>query len=740
MRLPVAGVAAVVLIAVLSTAAGCSSDEPPAQDDDESRSIAEATGWPVPGGDAGRTFYSPLNAIDRDNVAELGLAWEFDLETHRGQEATPVIVDGKLLASTNLGRVYAIDPATGRELWRFVPQVDMQVNRTACCDMVNRGVAVEDDLVYVGALDGVLYALDLATGDVRWQADTIDGIDRGQTITGAPEVAGDVVIIGNGGAEYGTRGYVTAYDVATGELRWRFYTVPSDPDAGPQAHPELEAALETWGSDTRWDMGLGGTVWDAIHFDAEFDAVYIGVGNGAPYHSARRSPGGGDQLFLSSLIALEPATGRMKWYYQETPAENWDYTATQPLILTRLEVEGESVPVIIHAPKNGYMYLLDRRDGSLIDAHAIVYQNWTGGIDRETGRPQPRPDRADYASGPKIVYPATPGARNWHPASYNPDTGLYYASVQELGNLILMTPGDKPYVPAGLNVDAMLVYTSDLPNLIGTLPPPVQEAVRASPEWERASKDASGSFLRAIDPLTGETKWSVPTSSWQDRAGVLTTAGGLAFYGDITGRFSAFDVDDGERLWSVETGTSIMAAPMTFEQGDEQYVAVMAGWGGGGWPYVPKDAAAYRYVNRGRLLVFALGGESVPMPEALPAMTVAPAPPGQREGVTEADVATGRALYLQNCTLCHANSQRTLAADLRRMAAGVHAAFDDIVLNGWLVPLGMPRWDDIMSAGDVRAIHAYLIDEQAKVHAYESQLEEEGKPLDSVPSGVLASW
>lgn len=728
------------LIAILSAAllvGACSGDEPPVSEA-PARAPA-ATGWDVPGGDPGRHYYSSLDAIDRSNVSKLGLAWEFDLETNRGQEATPVLAGGFLIVSTNLGRVYAIDPATGAEAWRFVPSVDMQVNRTACCDMVNRGVAVNDELVYVGALDGVLYALDVATGEIEWQANTIDGDDRGQTITGAPEVAGGVVVIGNGGAEYGTRGYVSAYDLASGELAWRFYTVPRDPALGEQEHPELEAALDSWGDDTRWEMGLGGTVWDAIHYDAEFDAVYIGVGNGAPYHSSRRSTSGGDQLYLSSLIALDPATGRMKWYYQQTPGENWDYTATQPMVLTDLAIDGEDVPVLMHAPKNGYLYLFDRRDGSLIDANAIVYQNWTDGIDAETGRPRMRPDLADYSTGPKIVYPATPGARNWHPASFNPETGLYYASVQELGNLIFMPPTAQPYERKGVNHDAALVYTSDLVNLLPTFPPSLAEAIQALPDWERVTNGSTGGYLRAIDPLTGDTQWSVESSSWQDRAGVLTTAGGLVFNGDITGRFSVYDIDDGERLWSVNTGTSIMAAPMTYDIDGEQFVAVTAGWGGGGWPYVPKEAAAYSYENGGRLLVFSLGGGEVPKPAALPEMTVAPPPPDQYDGITDADLAHGRGLFMKYCTLCHANSQRTPGADLRRMEAGTHAVFEEIVLGGALVPLGMPRWDDLLLADDVRALHAFFIAEQASTHAFESQLQEEGKPLDSQPGGVLSS-
>lgn len=699
-----------------------------------------ADDWSLPGGDSGKTFYSRLNQINTANVAQLGLAWEFDLETGRGQESTPVLLGDVLVTSSNLGRVYAVDARTGQERWRFVPTVDMQVNRTACCDQVNRGIAVSEGLIYVGALDGQLYALNQYTGELVWQASTLDGDDRGQNITGAPEVAGNVVVIGNGGAEYGVRGYVTAFDKHSGELLWRFYTVPRDPALGPQESPALEDALATWGKDTRWELGLGGTVWDAIHYDPDFDAVYIGVGNGGPYHKNKRAPSGGDQLFLSSLVALDPATGRLKWYYQETPGDSWDYTATSPMILTDMTIDGETVPALIHAPKNGFLYVFDRRDGRLLKANAIAYQNWTDGIDMATGRPNIREDNVDYLTAPKIVFPATPGARNWHPASYNPETGYYYAAVQELGNLLFTTPGDKPYTRKGLNHDAMLVYSSDLLNMLPGFPPPVQAAVKNSPEYERIASGEQGSALKAIDPLTGETVWSVPSSSWQDRGGVLTTAGGLVFQGDATGRFSAYDITQGERLLSLQTGTSIMAAPMTYELDGVQYVAVNAGWGGGGWPYVARDSAAYHYSNRGRLLVFKLGGAAVPLPEPLPALQVAPEPPPQLAGVTEANIAHGQQIYMTQCTMCHSNQQRTISADLRRMERATHDIFDKIVLQGWYLPLGMPRWDDLLSADDVRDVHAYLIAEQAKVRAQELELQRQGQPLDAQPSGILSSY
>src|SRR5690606_8682434 len=286
--------------------------------------------WDNPGGDWAESHFSRLTDITPANVGELGLAWEYDLGTNRVQEATPVVIDGVMYTSGNLGRVYALDAATGEELWTFTPELDMQVNRSACCDQANRGIAVHDGKVFVAALDGVLYALDKISGTVMWSVDTVADRNRAYTVTGAPEIAGNMVVIGNAGAEYDARGYVTAYDVRSGDRKWRFWTVPRDPASGAQEHAELDAALETWSEETRWEIGGGGTVWDAIAYDPLFDQVIIGTGNGGPYPQAVRSPGGGDNLYLNSLVAIDRESGRMNWHFQETPGDNWDLTATQP--------------------------------------------------------------------------------------------------------------------------------------------------------------------------------------------------------------------------------------------------------------------------------------------------------------------------------------------------------------------------------------------------------------------------
>ncbi|MBT2188109.1 PQQ-dependent dehydrogenase, methanol/ethanol family [Sphingobium nicotianae] len=699
-----------------------------------------ADNWVTPGGDVGKSHYSTLTDINRETVGKLGLAWSADLGTNRGLEATPVVIDGVMYTSGVAGRVYAFEAATGKALWAFEPQVDMQVNRTVCCDMVNRGVAVARGKVYVTALDGWMYALDQKSGAVVWKADTVVDRRKGDSSTGAPEVASDVVIIGNAGAEYDTRGCVSAFDLETGELKWRFFTVPRDPKLGPQESPDLDAALKTWDPNSRWDVGGGGTPWDAINYDPETGLVLVGTGNGGPYAVSKGSPKGGDNLYIGSIVALDAKTGRLKWHYQETPGDNWDFTSTQPMILTRLKVDGEERPVILHAPKNGFLYVLDRRDGKLLRANALVRMNWANGVDMKTGRPRLTPEHSDYTSGPKIVFPSSPGARNWHPAAYDPQSGLYIGTVQDLGNAIYMTPGQKPHARKALNNDASLLFTSDLQAVLPTLPPPLRDAIAARPEMAWVKQNPGSTELRAIDPLTGRTVWARKMAGWQDRGGALATAGGLVFQGGVDGHFRAFDKKTGKLLKDIATGSSILAAPMTYRVDGIQYVAVMAAWGGGGYPYVPPYSAAYKRGNQGRLLVFKLGGGAVPLPPALPPLEVAPEAPKQAAGVTPATIAQGMGIFFGNCGLCHSNQPRSITPDLRRMSEGTHVAFKQIVLGGLLTPNGMPLWDDRLSEKEVEAVHAYLIDLQAKTRAEELEKQKRGLPLDTPGLTILSNY
>ncbi|RJG54521.1 PQQ-dependent dehydrogenase, methanol/ethanol family [Sphingobium terrigena] len=698
--------------------------------------------WPFTGGDVGGSHFSRLTDIDAGNVARLGLAWSHDLGTNRVQEATPVVVDGVMYTSGNLGRVYALDAATGASLWTFEPEVDMQANRSACCDQANRGVAVADGKVMVGALDGMLYALDAKTGAVVWKADTVTDHSRGYTSTGAPEVAGDLVLIGNAGAEYDARGYVTAYRIADGKQAWRFFTVPHDPKTGPQENPALDAALKTWDKDSRWDIGGGGTVWDAINYDPAFDTVYIGVGNGGPYAIKTRSPKGGTNLYLSSIVALDRKTGAVKWHYQETPGDSWDYTATQPMVLADVEVDGKVRPAILHSPKNGYLFVIDRETGKPLRINALVRTNWTKGFDKD-GVAQMTPKNVDYWNGPRIVYPASAGARNWYPAAYDPTRKLYFAHVLDMGNLMF---GPSPGTPEqarrakALNVQTTLVFTPMLQQVLPTLPAVIRDQVEKLPEMQWVKDKPYSSELRAIDPLTGKAKWAVPTQGWQDRMGTLATASGLVFHGTIGGKLMVRDADTGKLLKEIDTGSSIMAAPMTYRVKGVQYVAVATGFGGGGWGYVPDYSAAYRYGNANRLLVFKLDGAPVKKPDPLPVLEVASPPPAQKPGVTPAMIAQGQGLFFQNCAICHSNQLRSTAPDLRRMQPATHDMFGAIVRDGLLLPGGMPRWDDLLSVQDVDAIHAWLIAEQGALRAREMKLKATGKPLDAPSIAVMSNF
>ena len=728
------------LAAALLALAACSQGSEAPQVDTSVYGAGED--WDNPGGDWAGSHFSRLTDIDKSNVGELGLAWEYDLGTARVQEATPVVIDGVMYTSGNLGRTYALDAATGEELWKFEPEVDMQVNRFTCCDQANRGVAVADGKVFVASLDGYLYALDRTSGAVMWRKDTIADRKRGYTITGAPEIAGSLVIIGNAGAEYDARGYVTAYDVRSGDEKWRFYTVPRDPAEGAQESEALDAAIKTWDPESRWDIGGGGTVWDAIAYDPVFDQVVIGVGNGGPYPLHTRSPRGGDNLYLNSLVALDRATGEMKWHFQETPQDSWDLTATQPMVFTELDVGGARRPVILHTPKNGFFFVVDRETGKPLAANAITRTSWASGWNLETGKPNLTPEFSDYSTGPKIVFPASSGARNWHPAAYDPSRNLYFAAVVDMGNLMFIPPGQEnpPHRERFLNPAAALIFTADLEAALATLPPPMQQAVKALPQWQQVLDKPYSSELRAIDPLTGETKWAADFDGWQDRGGVLSTAGGLVVHGTLAGKVIVRDADTGAVLKSIDTGRSILAAPMTYRVDGVQYIAVQTGWGGGGWGFVPPYAAAYSKGNANRILVFKLGGEEVRMPDDLPPLQPAPEPPAQLPGATPATIAMGSGLFTENCSICHSNQPRAPLPDLRRMQPGTHDVFDRIVLEGLLTPNGMPRFDDVLKPEQIKAIHAFLIDEQRKVRARELQLQREGKPLDTRSLTILSNF
>ena len=677
-------VAAWCLPVVTALAAAICHAQPKPGDMDRARLLAadqHPDQWLTIGGDFGETHYSALRAIDTSNVSRLGYAWEFDTGTDRGLEATPVVVDGVMYTSGVAGRVYALDAATGKLRWRFEPKIDPRVYRSVCCDSVNRGVAVWQGRIYVAALDGVLYALDAGSGKVLWSADTIIDRSRGYASTGAPQVAGKIVVIGNSGGEYDTRGYISAYDLRTGRFAWRFFTVPADPRR-PEPNPALKMAAKTWARNSRWDVGGGGNVWGDMAYDPMLDLLYVATGNGEPYGLTRRSPGGGDNLFVASVLAIHPDTGRLAWYYQETPGDQWDYDSDAPMVLTTLELQGRPRDVLLHAPKNGFFYVLDRKTGKLLSAKPYVPVNWARGVDLETGRPSKNPQAA-FGAQPADFSPGNWGGHDWNAMSFDPETHLVYLPTTT-GDLTFRNSADATRHRGLLNM---------------------QIEVAAPPAGVKPVPEAS--YLSAWDPVAQRMVWQVPTAQFWDRAGTLATAGGLVFQGSADGHFRAYDATSGKVRADIDTGTSMVAAPMSYSIRGVQYVAIMAAWGGAGW-WVPNPAFAnYRYGNAGRILAFRLGGGRTPIPRPLPPIGPVPLPPPLTASAKE--VARGESLFNSDCDVCHINMPRAGTPDLTRLPPAIHAMFDRIVLGGLLKDDGMPQWSDVLSRDDAHAIHAYLI-------------------------------
>jgi PQQ-dependent dehydrogenase (methanol/ethanol family) len=628
--------------------------------------------------------FSPLTQINVDNVKDLGLAWYADLDTNRGQEATPLVIDGVIYITTAWSKVKAYDAKTGEKLWDYDPKVPGERAGLGCCDIVNRGVAAWNGKVYVGTYDGRLNAIDAATGKEIWSVMTVDQ-KWPYSITGAPRVVKGKVIIGNGGAELGVRGYVTAYDAETGAQAWRFYTVPGNPADGFE-DPKLEEIASTWNGEW-WKLGGGGTVWDAIVYDQKLDLLYIGVGNGSPWNASVRSPGGGDNLFLASIVALNPDTGKYVWHFQQNPWETWDYTATQPIIIADLQIEGQDRRVLMQAPKNGFFYVLDAATGKFISAAPFIAQNWAKGIDPESGRPIEIPEaRYDVTGKPTIVQPGMPGAHNWQPMSYSPRTGLVYIPAREISGTYTPAPGA---VIGVFNIGVDWISGSYLYDEPGN-----------------TIKRGATPNLIAWDPVNQKEVWRIVG---QSNGGTLVTAGGVLFSGDTQKQeLVAYRADNGERLWSAPTQTGVNAGPVSYVTGGEQYIAQVVGGG--------PNPGGYYASNHSRLLVYKLGGQAQ-LPPVTPVTPLELNPPPAT--ASAATVAQGQQLYTQHCGICH-ESSRGLFPDLR-YSATLHAAeaFDAIVLQGARVEKGMRSFADILSAEQTDAIRHYVI---ARAHEPETGL------------------
>lgn len=667
--------------------------------------------WFTTGGQFGEKHYSTLDLINKQTVDQLGFAWDYDLYTRRGVESTPVIVDGVVFGTGEWGQVFAINGATGEEVWRFRPEVHGQIAKDACCDIVNRGVAVWDGLVFVAALDGVLYALDKETGAEVWRADSFEGEPGRKASTGAPRVAGDVVVIGFGGADMDARGYITAYDQKTGEQVWRFYTVPGSPDK-PYEHEELTWAAQTWDPESLWVAGLGGTVWDNMVYDPELNLLYVGTGNSAVYPQGFRSPAGGDNLFVASILAINPDNGKLVWHYQTTPGDQWDYTATQNMILTEMEWQGQRRDVLMQAPKNGFFYILDRKTGELLSAAKFAPANWASHVDMATGKPV-LTEAADFITKPSVVWPSTRGAHNWRPMSYSEDTGLVYIPAYEAVDLkVNVFPNGFEYIPHhwSTGVIPLPLIEAAVDAADGFYPADGSVDKEALKKTIRDFKDVAPpnrTILRAWDPRKEEIVWDIVIDEFGNSGSVLSTAGGLLFHTKPDGFLNVYDDETGALLKAIDTGSGMMAAPATYMIDGEQYVVVMTGLGGGGFFSYPPYSASYKYGNAGRMIAFKLGGKETPKPAPVQWPTQ-PEPPA-RVG-DAALIAKGKRRFAWNCSVCHVNRGVGTIPNLKNMQPETHEIFGEIVLDGLLVDNGMPAFGDVLNDEDIKAIQAYLID------------------------------
>lgn len=607
--------------------------------------------------------FSPLDQVSADNVSDLRLVWSFSTESSRGLEATPVVVDGVMYTTAPWSVVFAVDARTGKEIWRYDPKVDKQWGQKACCDVVNRGVAVYKGKVFVGALDARLIALDASTGKVVWEVKTAEA-GKPYTITGAPRIAAGKVLIGNGGGEYGVRGYVSAYDSENGTLLWRTYTVPGD-RAKPQETKALEHALTSWKGDQWLKIGGGGTAWDAIVYDAELETIYFGTGNGVAWNRDIRSPGGGDNLYLSSIVALDAATGEQKWYYQTTPGDNWDFDSASHLILADLKIGGKERKVLMQAPKNGFFYVLDRKTGELLSAAQFADTvTWAKKVDLKTGRPV-EVEGQRYDKGMAIVAPSAFGAHNWQPMSFSPKTGLVYIPAQEVPGAYERDPNfkiEEGFFNTGLRMERF----KDLNRTI----------VRG--------------HLLAWDPVKGKEAWRVPYQlAWN--GGTLASAGNLVFQGTSDGRFVAYSADHGKKLWETVTGTGIIAGPMSYEVDGVQYVSVSAGWGGT-FALAGGDASrAGGTEPNGKVLTFALASKvGPPLPQ-------------------DPELAEGERLYHHYCVVCHGARaiSGTSVPDLRHSTEDVQKIFGQTVKDG-RPGTGMAGFGKWIGDAEIGKIQNYL--------------------------------
>ena len=672
-----------VILLVCTTAAGAAL---PANAD---------VNWPGYGDESNEQRFSPLTQIDDENIRRLGLAWSLDLPGEIALEGTPLEVDGVLYFTGNFAVVYAVDARTGRLMWKYDPKAnEAQPREMRRVWAVNRGVAYWDGKVYVATRDCRIIAIDVHTGKLVWSSSfMVPGSNS--TSSGAPRIFRDKVIIGNSGAEFAARGYVSAFDAKTGRFLWRFFTVPGNPAKGFEDEA-MAMAAKTWSGEW-WKYGGGGTPWNAITYDEELNQLYIGTGNAGPWNDKFRTRSGQDTLFIASVVALDADTGKYKWHYQYNPDEVWDYKATADIVLTDLTIKGETRKVLMQAPTNGFFYVIDRRNGELISAEKLGKVTWADRIDLKTGRPVERPGIRGE-NGPVIIYPDTLGAHNWQAMSFNPKTGLVYIPYIRLG----MKFGPAPSIAEATDVTT---DPSRISLRIGMVMQPYRDP--------KDPLDERGSLL-AWDPVAQKPRWRVDYPFYLN-AGTMTTAGNLVFQGTNTGRFYAYAADTGKRLWSFDAKLGIVSPPISYSVQGRQYVSLLVGYGGmagaGGSAGGHGRNQGWKYgLQPRRLLTFALDG-TAHLPDTPPADFTVRALDDPSLHLDPVRVQRGAGLYSQmTCIICH--GQDVVGSgngpDLRESPMALdRTAFRSMLRGGALVGRGMPLFDDL-SDDEMDDIYQYI--------------------------------
>lgn len=585
--------------------------------------------WLTNGLNYGETRYSPLKQIDASNVKRLGLAWSYDVGPGGGtQETTPLVSNGVMYSVTNWSIVFAVDARTGKEKWRWDPEVNHPgVSPKICCGIVNRGLALYEGKVFVPVIDGRLIALDIETGKPVWEARVAYSQDS-YTLTMAPRIVRGRVLIGVSGAEYPVRGFLAAYDANTGQQAWKFYTVPGDFSKPPE-NEVMRRATATW--DTKaTKAGGGGTVWDSISYDPESDLVYFGTGNAGPWPADLRNAENKQNLFACSIVALKADTGEYKWHFQVVPGDSWDYDAVQQLILADVTIKGQTRKVIMQASKNGFFYVLDRLTGKFVSGQPFVKVSWAKGLNEATGKPIVNDDAHYDAENAAVVQPGPNGAHNWSPMSFNPNTGLVY--IPSASGITFSYATDPNFVlkPGQLNLGIAFGAPPAARGGRGgaqaggeVATAAAQHASEPPPERPKAAKrkqeppiigpDITGNLLVAYDPVTQSVRWS-KQGGGSTGGGTVTTAGNLVIQVVPNGLMRVYSADKGELLSEIQTNLhSAMGPPMTYMLDGKQYVAFQGGQGAAGAGFGGGSASPITP----KLLAFVLDGKE-PLPPAPP--------------------------------------------------------------------------------------------------------------------------